>query len=98
MQQDKENLEENSSDNVNNDISKLEETLLDKAGAAGDEAAMTHLDNTDADGVPLNEKSSATDVSGNDLDVPGSELDDANEAIGEEDEENNSYSIADTDS
>lgn len=28
-----------------------------------------------------------------DLDIPGSELDDANEAIGEEDEENNYYSL-----
>jgi hypothetical protein len=27
------------------------------------------------------------------LDIPGSELDDANEAIGEEDEENNYYSL-----
>ena len=32
-------------------------------------------------------------MSGNDLDVPGSEDDDANEEIGEEDEENNSYSL-----
>lgn len=31
--------------------------------------------------------------SGDDLDVPGSELDDENESIGSEDEENNSYSI-----
>jgi hypothetical protein len=30
---------------------------------------------------------------GADLDVPGSELDDADEAIGEEDEENNYYSL-----
>ena len=30
---------------------------------------------------------------GEDLDVPGEELDDANEAIGEEDEENNYYSL-----
>lgn len=30
---------------------------------------------------------------GEDLDVPGTELDDANEAIGEEDEENNYYSL-----
>jgi hypothetical protein len=30
---------------------------------------------------------------GDDLDVPGSELDDADEAIGEEDEENNYYSV-----
>jgi hypothetical protein len=30
---------------------------------------------------------------GDDLDVPGSDLDDADEAIGEEDEENNYYSV-----
>ena len=30
---------------------------------------------------------------GEDLDIPGAELDDANEAIGEEDEENNYYSL-----
>jgi len=30
---------------------------------------------------------------GEDLDVPGAELDDAEEAIGEEDEENNYYSL-----
>lgn len=33
------------------------------------------------------------DMAGEDLDVPGAELDDANEAIGSEDEENNSYSL-----
>ena len=33
------------------------------------------------------------DMAGKDLDVPGSELDDENEAIGSEDEENNSYSL-----
>lgn len=33
------------------------------------------------------------DFSGKDLDVPGSELDDKNEAIGSEDEENNPYSL-----
>ena len=32
-------------------------------------------------------------LSGKDLDVPGSELDDAQEAIGNEDEENNYYSL-----
>ena len=50
------------------------------------------LDNTDDDGEKLNESS---DMSGKDLDVPGSEDDNANEEIGEEDEENNSYSIRD---
>jgi len=33
------------------------------------------------------------DKTGDDLDVPGAELDDAEEAIGEEDEENNIYSL-----
>lgn len=48
------------------------------------------LDNTDDEGTPLNEDD---DLSGDDLDVPGAELDDADEAIGEEDEENNDYSL-----
>ncbi|HYE54184.1 MAG TPA: hypothetical protein VD996_05045 [Chitinophagaceae bacterium] len=34
-----------------------------------------------------------TTVSGDDLDVPGAELDNPNEEIGEEDEENNYYSL-----
>lgn len=50
------------------------------------------LDKMDDDGIMLNEKS---DRSGKDLDIPGSEDDDANEKIGEEDEENNSYSRRD---
>lgn len=40
-----------------------------------------------------NEKDFNEDMSGADLDVPGSELDDAQEAVGSEDEENNYYSI-----
>lgn len=40
-----------------------------------------------------NEKDFKQDVSGGDLDVPGSELDDKMEAIGDEDEENNYYSL-----
>jgi hypothetical protein len=40
-----------------------------------------------------NEKDFDEDVSGEDLDIPGSELDDDDEAIGSEDEENNHYSI-----
>jgi len=41
----------------------------------------------------LNEKDFEEDVSGGDLDVPGAELDDAQESIGSEDEENNLYSL-----
>jgi hypothetical protein len=40
-----------------------------------------------------NEKDFDEDVSGDDLDVPGSELDNQQEAIGSEDEENNYYSL-----
>ncbi len=40
-----------------------------------------------------NEKDFDDIKSGDDLDIPGEELDDAEELIGEEDEENNYYSI-----
>jgi hypothetical protein len=40
-----------------------------------------------------NEKDFRDDKSGNDLDIPGSELDDELEDVGEEDEENNFYSL-----
>jgi hypothetical protein len=39
------------------------------------------------------EKDFSDDLSGGDLDVPGSELDDEQEKIGNEDEENNYYSL-----
>ncbi len=42
---------------------------------------------------PLNEEDFHDDETGEDLDIPGSELDDTDEAIGEEDEENNYYSL-----
>ena len=51
------------------------------------------LDSTDADGMTLNEDSFDKNVTGSDLDVPGAELDDDEEMIGEEDEENNDYSL-----
>ena len=52
------------------------------------------LDNVDDDGDPLNEDSSLSlDMTGESLDVPGSSADDADERIGEEDEENNYYSL-----
>ncbi|MBU2018738.1 MAG: hypothetical protein KJ941_03745 [Bacteroidetes bacterium] len=40
-----------------------------------------------------NEKDFMDDMSGGDLDVPGSELDNEQELIGSEDEENNYYSL-----
>ena len=48
----------------------------------------------DEDGLEQNNKiKGKIKKEGDDLDVPGSELDDADEAIGEEDEENNYYSV-----
>jgi hypothetical protein len=40
-----------------------------------------------------NEKDFNDDVTGSDLDIPGSELDDKQESVGSEDEENNYYSL-----
>jgi hypothetical protein len=40
-----------------------------------------------------NEKDFEDDVTGSDLDIPGTELDDNQEDIGSEDEENNYYSL-----
>lgn len=51
------------------------------------------LDNTDFEGDRLNEAGFGEEQSGADLDIPNSETDDANESIGEEDEENNAYSL-----
>ena len=54
--------------------------------------AKAELEHTDADGDRLNE--AITDgYTGDDLDIPGSELDNSDENIGEEDEENNYYSL-----
>ena len=83
------------------DVSPEERSLLDESiensiTRDNNNLKSSRLDSTDDDGEPLNEGSSADDVSGEDLDIPGAEDDDENELIGEEDEENNSYSRADT--
>ena len=43
--------------------------------------------------TPLKKQARKNRLPGVDMEVPGSELDDKNEAIGEEDEENNYYSL-----
>jgi hypothetical protein len=55
------------------------------------------LDSEDFEGDKLNEASMGEDVSGGDLDTSGVDGDDAMEAIGEEDEENNTYSLGSDD-
>jgi hypothetical protein len=79
----------------NTNVTKDERKALDDAAKKINSPDQKNLDSAeldqyDEDGELLNEK---TDLSGKDLDVPGSELDDDNEDIGEEDEENNSYSL-----
>lgn len=62
-----------------------------------DNLVNARMDNVDFQNEPLNERSFGEERSGDDLDVPGSELDDRNERIGEEDEENNDYSLGSAD-
>lgn len=57
------------------------------------DAEQAFLDNSDEEGEPLNELHPNYGGDGADLDVPGANRDDADEAIGEEDEENNYYSL-----
>ncbi len=45
------------------------------------------------DGSAIEAKQKVERILGDDLDVPGSELDDEDEVLGEEDEENNYYSL-----
>ena len=79
------------------DVTNTERELLRRSSesmSTEDDVQLNraHLDDTDDDGTPLNEQS---DNSGSDLDVPGAEEDDGNEELGEEDEENNPYSLPD---
>ena len=79
-------------------VSDVERKLLDDSAndtLTSDEQQLrrAELDSTDNEGQLLNEKTSSNSISGSDLDVPGADSDDENEDIGEEDEENNSYSI-----
>ncbi|MEO8405154.1 MAG: hypothetical protein ABI480_11175 [Chitinophagaceae bacterium] len=89
------NEEETTDDNTN--ITPLEKQLLEQSDRpVTDETKDLKdlaLDKIDDEDVP-NEKSNPLDM-GEDLDVPGSELDDDDEELGEEDEENNNYSQPD---
>ena len=86
----------NADEDANAAVSDEELALLDASdeGRDGQDLLRAEVDKTDEDGEPLNE---SVNLSGDDLDVPGSEQDDDNEAIGEEDEENNLYSNSDND-
>lgn len=56
------------------------------------------LDDTDADGDPLNEAASDVDTTGDDLDIPGaSDNDPEKDSMGQDDEENSYYSLGSDD-
>lgn len=78
--------------NISTEELKLLNTAGTEKGQDDVNEEESQLDDSDEDGVLLNE---GTDYSGDDLDIPGADLDDADELIGEEDEENNSYSESD---
>jgi hypothetical protein len=92
LDDDEDEIEDSESADVSKEEKKLLKDAAEKTPGVTDEKALEQalLDQRDEDGDLLNEK---TDRSGKDLDIPGSEDDDANEEIGEEDEENNSYSL-----
>ena len=69
------------------DLELLGDEDQDMDGGDDETTGNAKVDDIDADGDKLNDA--------DDLDVPGSELDDDNEDIGEEDEENNYYSQGD---
>ncbi len=71
----------------------LQRTEMDMPGQDNTNLRHAALDAYDDEGEPLNEASGATDVSGKDIDTTIVMNDDANEEIGEEDEENNTYSL-----
>ncbi|MBS1614579.1 MAG: hypothetical protein JST06_00495 [Bacteroidetes bacterium] len=79
------------------DVSPEESALLDAAfqnrRLSRPDLEDPLLDTTDPQGTALNEQHPPYNQEGSDLDVPGAESDDADEAIGEEDEENNYYSL-----
>ncbi|TDO68790.1 hypothetical protein EV143_11910 [Flavobacterium chryseum] len=79
-----ENLEYPATEDIYNQEDKLED--IDPEGISGER--IINQDNN-------HEWKQNSDKLGNDLDVPGSELDDELEDIGSEDEENNFYSEGD---
>jgi len=93
---------ESGTDDVTTDdssnVTPIEKEMLDMSAndmPTRDEQQLRRatLDDRDDDGDLLNEKTSASAISGSDLDIPGADEDNKDEDIGEEDEENNPYSL-----
>ena len=84
-------------DESKSNVTDMEKKLLKEAdrpvSAETKDVQAIRPDNTDGE-EKLNEEGQAFDM-GEDLDVPGSELDDEDEKVGDEDEENNPYTGTD---
>lgn len=81
-----EELDYPASEDIYTNEDKLED--IDPEGISGERIINPESNN--------NEWKQNSDKLGNDLDIPGSELDDQEEEVGSEDEENNFYSEGDT--
>lgn len=88
--------EETTDDNsMVTDIEKklLNDSANDSSTKDEQQLRRAELDDTDSEGEALNEKTSGNAISGSDLDTSGVDEDNMDEEIGEEDEENNPYSL-----
>lgn len=70
-----------------------EKTQLTKEDMEALGAKVKNLRNDGGDDEMLRDRKRPVDFAGNELDIPGEELDDAQENVGSEDEENNHYSL-----
>ncbi|MGN7783486.1 hypothetical protein ACTJIJ_03130 [Niabella sp. 22666] len=89
---DEENIDANDDTNVSRQERELLKDTESLDNVDDEDLKRARLDDRDFEGEKLNER---TPQDGKDLDVPGQEADDDNEDIGEEDEENNEYSLGD---
>ena len=92
----------NKPNNPKDSIKKTTEELAEEARVTKDDlealgSKSANLSDDDGDDEQLLNRKEKVDFSGEGLDVPGSELDDAQEKIGSEDEENNAYSQSNED-
>lgn len=93
-------MKTNKPTNPDNSKEKTTEQLAEEARVTKEDLQAlgpkdANLNPDGGDDEQLIERNRKVDFSGDDLDVPGSELDDAQERRGSEDEENNFYSNAD---
>ncbi|HEX5171784.1 MAG TPA: hypothetical protein VFW11_21545 [Cyclobacteriaceae bacterium] len=83
----------NRDERLNDDIEDIINENRSQPQEVTDQANRELENSGQGEDEELKKRTTPVDFSGEDLDVPGSELDDDREAIGSEDEENNLYSL-----